>query len=78
MRQQGLRCPEDIAVTGFDNIPIAGFVEPALTTVQQDTKAAGITLVEHLLKHINNENTSDTLIPASLIIRDSSKPLTQD
>ena len=74
MRQVGLRCPEDIAVTGYDNIPIAAFAEPALTTVQQDTKAAGVTLVEHILKQINDESTSDTLIPASLIIRDSSKP----
>ena len=58
MRQVGLRCPEDIAVTGYDNIPIAAFAEPALTTVQQDTKAAGVTLVEHILKQINNESNS--------------------
>ena len=77
MRQVGLRCPEDIAVTGYDNIPIAAFAEPALTTVQQDTKAAGVTLVEHILKQINDESTSDTLIPASLIIRDSSKPYSE-
>lgn len=72
MRDKGLRCPEDIAVTGYDNIPIAAFSEPPLTTVKQDTKTAGKTLVEHLLKKINGENASDTLIPASLVVRKSS------
>jgi DNA-binding LacI/PurR family transcriptional regulator len=77
MRQKGLACPADIAVTGFDNIPVSSFTQPALTTVQQDTKTAGITLVEQLLKQINGKASSDTLIPASLVIRDSSTAVSE-
>lgn len=49
LRDAGLRVPQDVAVTGFDDIPLAASVSPALTTVQQDTKQAGQLLVERLL-----------------------------
>ena len=67
----GRRVPDDVLVTGFDDIPLAGFVNPSLTTVQQDTKLAGTILVETLLKRIHNEPVEGQIIPASLIIRNS-------
>ncbi|NMH58508.1 LacI family DNA-binding transcriptional regulator [Alteromonas ponticola] len=71
LRKTSLRIPEDIAVVGYDNIPVSAFTSPALTTVQQNTKKAGELLVETLLKAINKEDVADYLMPAELIIRQS-------
>ncbi|MCW8108536.1 LacI family DNA-binding transcriptional regulator [Alteromonas ponticola] len=71
LRKTSLRVPEDIAVVGYDNIPVSAFTTPALTTVQQNTKKAGEILVETLLKAINKEEVQDYLMPAELIIRQS-------
>ncbi|MCW8092197.1 LacI family DNA-binding transcriptional regulator [Alteromonas sp. ASW11-130] len=66
-----LRVPQDIAVVGYDNIPVSAYTNPALTTVQQNTKKAGEILVETLLKAINKVDVEDYLMPAELIIRQS-------
>jgi DNA-binding LacI/PurR family transcriptional regulator len=73
LQAHGLRVPDDVLVTGFDDIPLAGFVNPGLTTVQQDTKAAGALLVDTLLKRINNEPVENQIIPVSLIVRRSTE-----
>ena len=58
-------------MVGFDDIPIASFTNPPLTTVQQDTSKAGEMLVTNLLKMINSEAiTTNTLLP-ELIVRGS-------
>ncbi len=71
LRYTDLRVPEDIAVVGYDNIPVSAFTTPSLTTVQQNTKRAGELLVNALLDAINNKPVSDFLMPAELIIRQS-------
>ncbi len=40
--KQGLRVPDDLSVTGFDDSPIAGFVSPGITTVRQPVRDLGI------------------------------------
>ncbi len=72
LHERGLRVPEDIAVAGFDDIPMASFVNPSLSTVQQDTKLAGVMLVESLLKLINDEPVESRTIPVKLALRRSS------
>ena len=71
IQERGLAIPEQIAVAGFDNIPMANFVSPALSTVLQDTKQAGELLVKTLLHLINNEPVQSQMLPAKLIIRRS-------
>jgi DNA-binding LacI/PurR family transcriptional regulator len=73
LKEHGLRVPEDILVAGFDDIPLAGFVNPSLSTVQQDTKVAGAMLVETLLKSIHNEAVENQVIPAKLVLRRSTE-----
>lgn len=73
LQAHGLRVPADVLVSGFDDIPLAGFVNPSLTTVQQDTKAAGAILVETLLKLIRNEAVESQVIPVSLMLRGSTQ-----
>lgn len=72
LRERGLRVPQDVAVTGFDDIPIAGAMAPALSTVQQDTKQAGALLVEGLIALIRGEPAENRTIPTRLVLRDSS------
>lgn len=67
----GRRVPEDVSVAGFDDIPMASFSNPSLTTVQQDTKVAAALLVESLLALIHDEPVESRTIPATLAIRHS-------
>ncbi|MEN5209190.1 LacI family DNA-binding transcriptional regulator [Stenotrophomonas terrae] len=73
LRERGLQVPQDIAVTGFDDIPLAASVSPALTTVQQDTKQAGQLLVDKLLGLIAGEAVDGLTIPVKLVVRESSR-----
>ena len=77
IQERGLKVPEDIAVAGFDNIPMANFVSPGLTTVLQDTKQAGELLVKTLIHQINNEPVTSSMLPAKLVIRRSCGALSQ-
>jgi len=70
---RGLKVPDDVLVSGFDDIPLSSFVNPSLTTVQQDTKIAGGILVDALVKLIHDEPVENQVIPVNLILRDSTK-----
>jgi len=71
LKEAGLRVPEDVAVAGFDDIPMASLVTPALSTVQQDTRLAGTILVDSLLRLIRGEAVENRAIPAKLALRAS-------
>jgi len=67
----GLRVPSQIAVVGFDDIPMARFATPPLTTVLQNTKLAGEVLVHRLLQQIRGECAESAMLQTQLIIRRS-------
>jgi DNA-binding LacI/PurR family transcriptional regulator len=69
--EHGLRTPEDVAVTGFDDIVAASFSTPPLTTVVQDSAIAGERLVEALIQQINNIPTHSSTLPVRTIVRRS-------
>ena len=71
LHERGLDVPAEVAVAGFDDIPMAGFVNPGLSTVQQDTKLAGQILVETLLALIDNLPAQSRTIPVKLALRRS-------
>ena len=56
---------------GFDDIPMASYTHPPLTTVQQNTHLAGELLVENLLKLVDGEAVESLLLPAELMVRGS-------
>ncbi|MDP4536049.1 LacI family DNA-binding transcriptional regulator [Alkalimonas collagenimarina] len=68
---RGLKVPEDIAVVGFDDIPVASYANPPLSTIQQDTTLAGEMLVQNLLQLINNQPIETNQIEPKIVIRKS-------
>ena len=69
--EAGRSVPRDVAVVGFDDIPMARFSNPPLTTVVQDTTRAGAMLVDMLLRQVREEPVESTMLPASLVVRRS-------
>ncbi len=70
-KERSIRVPEQVSVVGFDDLPAASLASPALTTIMQDTRLAGVVLVETLLKLIRGEPVADRMLPARLIVRQS-------
>jgi len=75
LKTLGLAVPEDIAVTGFDNQPIAAAVEPELTTVDQRHTAFAKAAVDLLLQQIRGDQVPKAkrrvLIEPELVVRAS-------
>lgn len=73
VRERGLRVPEDISIIGFDDIPQAALVRPALTTVRQPLEQMGRVATQMLLDVLKNPGSKPNRIelPTELIIRDS-------
>jgi LacI family transcriptional regulator len=69
---RGLRVPEDMSVTGFDDNILAGYTIPPLTTVRQDTQILGKGIVARLRSVIDGEGEPLPLIvPTGLVVRQS-------
>lgn len=66
-----INVPEDVAVVGYDDIEMAAYVTPSLTTVRQDTAAGGRALVENLLRAMDGSPVRDVILPTELIVRRS-------
>jgi LacI family transcriptional regulator, galactose operon repressor len=69
----GVRVPEDLAVVGFDDIAIAGLIQPALTTVRQEMHTIGEAAAEALGQMIDDPETRPVqrIIPTQLVVRSS-------
>ncbi len=70
--EHGYSVPKNIAVVGYDNITLASYSNPPLTTISQDIRRAGRVLVESLLSIIRQEVVADTMLKSELVIRKSS------
>ncbi len=73
LRGRGRRIPEDVAVTGFDDIDEAAWFAPTLTSVGQPLKEMGRQAVRRLWSEFNGSATPAVVIPlrAELRIRES-------
>jgi LacI family transcriptional regulator len=70
----GLRVPEDLAVTGFDDIPLAALVTPPLTTCRIGRHELGVRAIHLLLDQIRGESVEerDTIVlQPELVVRAS-------
>jgi LacI family transcriptional regulator len=69
----GLRCPDDVAVVGFDDIQLAELVSPALTTIRQDKRALGAAAARSLVELIDGTEGAlhVSVLPVELVVRES-------
>ena len=70
-QDSGLDIPKDIALVGFDNIPVSRFTNPGLTTMAQNTRLAGELLVTSLLSLINGRHVEPQLMQVEIVKRKS-------
>lgn len=73
LRKIGKRCPQDVLVTGVDDVDIAGLVSPALTTVHQPCKDIARTAFETLLWRFDNPDAEKRriMLAAEFVVRES-------
>jgi LacI family transcriptional regulator len=73
LTRAGVRVPEDVAVTGFDDIFVGGLIEPTLTTVHQPMRLLGEEACARLLERIATPGLPPKvqLLPTELVLRSS-------
>lgn len=73
VRSRGLHLPEDISIIGFDDVPQAALVRPALTTVHQPLEQMGRVATQMLLDRLKNpeQEIKRIELPTELIVRES-------
>ncbi len=71
-RQLGVDVPGRVAVVGYDDIELASYFHPPLTTVRQPVREAGRALVASLLELTEGRAAPSLQLPTQLIIRSSS------
>jgi LacI family transcriptional regulator len=70
--RRGIRVPEDVAITGFDDVPVARHLHPPLTTIRQPMQELGATAFEVLYSRINaGGGDADVVLPVELVVRES-------
>jgi LacI family transcriptional regulator len=75
IKRAGLRIPEDIAIVGFDDIPLAEYLDPPLTTVRLPAYGLGWAGGERLIRIIQGEglDIGGMLLESELVVRKSSQ-----
>jgi LacI family transcriptional regulator len=77
LRARGLSVPDSMSVVGFDDVPVASIVTPALTTIRQPLAEMGRIATTMLLRLIAEEplDTMRVELTTSLVVRESCAPL---
>lgn len=75
-RERDLKVPEQLSITGFDNMEIIPFLSPALTTVNSPSKRMGVHAAEYILNQIRDKtlDVKHTELKAELIVRETTGP----
>jgi LacI family transcriptional regulator len=76
LREAGRRVPDDVSVIGFDDIPLASYFDPPLTTLRQPMQETGERAVQLLVETIQNPDHApeQIVVPARLLERASCAP----
>ncbi|MBL0888252.1 LacI family DNA-binding transcriptional regulator [Myceligenerans indicum] len=71
LRQRGIEVPEEMSVVGYDDVPLATLVTPALTTVRAPLDRLGRRAVDLLLARLRDATATGSRLPVELVIRGS-------
>jgi LacI family transcriptional regulator len=74
LREAGVRVPEDVALAGFDDIPIARYLTPSLSSVHVPISELGMRAMERLLHAVDTKNEQERrqeTVPTTLVVRGS-------
>ena len=76
LREQGLRVPQDVSVTGFDNIKLSEYCSPALTTLHIPRETIGKLVAESLAPDLAKSKAvgREIVIDPEFVLRDSTGP----
>jgi DNA-binding LacI/PurR family transcriptional regulator len=76
LREAGRRLPDDVSIIGFDDIPLASYFDPPLTTLRQPMRETGERAVQVLVETIQDPDRTpeQIVIPARLLERASCAP----
>ncbi|MDR2663499.1 MAG: substrate-binding domain-containing protein, partial [Treponema sp.] len=78
LTDEGIRVPQDVSVVGFDDIDIAKYLAPQLTTVSQPLTEIGERTALALYRQITGDGAAaeeEQILPHKLIIRESTRAL---
>jgi LacI family transcriptional regulator len=75
-RERGLRCPEDLSVVGFNDMPFLDKLHPPLTTIAIPHHQIGVESARMLLESLTERDrpSRSVLLPVSLVVRSSTAP----
>ena len=76
LHDAGYRVPDHVGLIGFDDVPSSRMLVPSLTTVVQDFGALGRAVMAQVVAVADGEEPEDVLLPARLVIRESTRPAT--
>lgn len=71
IRERGKRVPEDISVLGYDDISLAQYSNPPLTTIRQNINESGRLLVQNLIQYLETGVVTNVSVPVNLVVRES-------
>lgn len=76
LRAQDLRCPDDVSVVGYNDMPFAEDFSPPLTTVRVPTEAMGRRAAQLIMEAIDSNQLEQqtVILPVSLVVRSSTAP----
>ena len=75
LRRHGLRCPEEISVTGYNDMPLADRLSPALTTVRVQHYKGGCESAELIVELMRGTRQArHVVLPVEVVIRASTRP----
>nr|BBH88183.1 LacI family transcriptional regulator [Thermosporothrix sp. COM3] len=76
LHERGLRVPDDVSLTGFDDVVLSQYMTPPLTTVRQDRARMGKEAVQRLVALIEGkEHVAPLIVPTQLVVRASTAPV---